>query len=421
MALMKQTPEATRERVLEGFRRRFGGEPEWLVRAPGRANLLGAHIDYSEGWVLPGALDRGVWLAARPAAERSSGVSAIEALDLAVAAPGDPVGALARLDAEWLPLPVGEREAGAEASGASWLDLPRGVAWTLARAGYQARAIEVVFGGDLPIGAGVSSSAAVEVAFLMAWEAAGGFDLTGSERARLGRRVENDYLGVRSGIMDQFASIHGRAGHLLLLDCRDLSFEHVPLPDYVAIVIADSGIRRSLADSDYNNRPEECRQAVERLRKALPGIATLRDVSEETLEANRELLTRPLHKRALHAVRECRRVLDGARALRGGNTTRFGELMRESHESSRDLYEISIPELDSLAYSAWSSEGCFGARLSGAGFGGCVTALVEADAADAVQERLGRDFERAFGRPCATFTACFEAGAALEPFDPESW
>ncbi|MCP4203261.1 MAG: galactokinase [bacterium] len=404
-----------RSRVLEGFRLRFGGEPEWLVRAPGRANILGAHIDYSEGWVLPGALDRSVWLACRAAAGGERKTSVIRALDIDAGAES---GADAELDAEWLPVPVAERDIEHQGGSSSWLDLPRGVAWALARAGHQVPPIEAAFASDLPIGAGVSSSAAVEVAFLMAWEAAAGITIGGVERARVGRRVENDYLGVRSGIMDQFTSIHGRSGHLILLDCRDLSFEQVPLPGEVAIVVADTGVRRTLVDSDYNSRPDECRRAVERLREFLPGIRTLRDVTLADLEQHGAALSSTLRKRARHAVGECRRVLDGAEALRSGNLLRFGELMRESHQSSRDLYEVSIPELDALAHAAWSSPGCYGARLSGAGFGGCVIALVEADAAGEVERRLWRDFERAFGRSCATFVSGFGEGAALEPIDP---
>lgn len=399
-------------RALDGFRSHFGGEPTFVVRAPGRANMLGAHVDYSEGWVLPGALDRSVWLAFRPLAGGRGTASVIRALD--VTGDGE-ASAKVVLDAERLPPPVPEREIDRHGGRASWLDLPRGVAWVLARSGHRVPPIEAAFASDLPIGAGVSSSAAIEVAFLMAWETAAGIALDGVERARLGRRVENDYLGVGSGIMDQFASIHGKNNHLILLDCRDSSFEQVALPGDVAVVIADSGVRRSLVDSGYNSRPEECRQAVAALRAFLPEIRTLRDVSEDDLERHATALPPTLRKRARHAVQECRRVLDGAAALRNGNLLRFGELMCESHASSRDLYEVSIPELDLLASAARSSPGCYGARLSGAGFGGCVIALVETGAAGEVEHRLRHDFELAFGRPCETFVSGFGDGANLEP------
>lgn len=388
----------TRSRVLEAFTERFGSEPHWLVRAPGRANLLGAHVDYSEGWVLPGALDRSIWLAARPAKKMTT----IEALDL-----DQGVG---EIDSEWLAPPLVERTH----PEADWLDYPRGVAWALARSGHQAAAIDVVYAGDIPIGSGLSSSAAVEVAFTMAWEAASDLELDGLERARLGRRVENEYLGIQSGIMDQFTSVHAEEGSLLLLDCRDLTSSHVPLPEGLALVVADSGSSRELAGSAYNTRPEECRRAVELLRPVLPGIRTLRDVSLGDLETHKSLLPETLIKRARHTIEECRRVRAGAQALEAGKLVAFGELIRASHESSRDLYEVSTPELDALAYAAWSSEGCFGARLSGAGFGGCVNALVERAAAPSVERRLQSEFERAFGRPCATFTAEFGGGARIE-------
>lgn len=386
-----------RSRIVAAFERRFGTRPRWLVRAPGRVNLLGAHVDYVEGWVLPGAIDRAVWLAARPA-ESSRG--RIEALDL---------GEVGELETTQVPPPVPERAQ--KTSG--WLDVPRGVAWALARGEGPPPPIDVVFGSNLPIGAGLSSSAAVEVAFSMVWEAARGRDLTDLERAKLGRTVENEYLGVGSGIMDQFASIHGRAGHLVFLDCRTLEFRHVPLPADLAVLVADSGVRRTLADSSFNDRPTECRHAAELLRQHLPHIETLRDLTADDLEEHAALLPSPLLLRARHAVGECWRVQQGATALDDGKIEAFGALMRASHESSRDLYEVSIPELDFLAETAWSSEGCFGARLSGAGFGGCVTALIDESELEAVAERLEHAYERRFHRSCSTYAAKIADGAQL--------
>ncbi|MDH3255575.1 MAG: galactokinase, partial [Acidobacteriota bacterium] len=295
-----------------------------------------------------------------------------------------------------------------------WLDLPRGVAWALAKRCGALPPLDVVFGSDLPMGAGLSSSAAVEVAFSMAWEAAAAIDLDGRERAKLGRAVENDYLGVGSGIMDQYASIHGRAGHLLLLDCRTLEHRHVPMPPGLAVLVADSGVRRALAASDYNDRPSECRQAAELLRRRLPQVRTLRDVTADDLERYGDVLTPPLMSRARHAVGECRRVREGAAALEGDDIEAFGAAMRASHESSRDLYQVSIPELDYLAKTAWSVPGCYGARLSGGGFGGCVTALVDEEAIGEVARRLEQAFEARFGRPCSSYASRFADGAALE-------
>lgn len=389
--------QAPRERVLSAFEARFGGRPRWLVRAPGRVNLLGAHVDYVEGWVLPGAIDRAVWLAARPA---SGDRGTLEALDL---------GERGELDPARLPPPASER--GGSAGG--WLDLPQGVAWALGQRVGSVPPIDVVFGSDLPIGAGLSSSAAVEVAFALAWEAASNVELAGIERAQLGRKVENDYLGVGSGIMDQFASIHGRRGHLLLLDCRTLEHRELRLPQGLAVLVADTGVRRTLAGSSYNDRPEECRRAAELLRRRLPHVRTLRDVCADDLERYGAELPHDLLLRARHAVGECRRVPDGAAALAEGDTVRFGAVMRESHESSRDLYQVSIPELDLLAETAWTLAGCHGARLSGAGFGGCVTLLVDADAIGSVACSLERAFEQRFGKRCVTYAVRIADGASI--------
>jgi galactokinase len=390
--------EHARSRVLAAFERRFGVRPNWLVRAPGRVNLLGAHVDYVEGWVLPGAIDRAVWLAARPA---SGPEGIVEALDL---------GEVGSIDTARIPPPA----SGRKTVGTDWLDLPRGVAWALDRVGVPLPPLDLVFGSDLPIGAGLSSSAAVEVAFSMAWEAASGVELSDLDRARLGQSVENDYLGVGSGIMDQYASIHGCAGHLVLLDCRTLESELVRLPTGLAVLIADTGIRRTLAGSDYNDRPAECRQAADALRRHLPHVRTLRDVTSADLERFGGALAEPLLLRARHAVGECQRVPNGAAALAAGDAETFGAIMRASHESSRDLYQVSIPELDLLAETAWASDGCYGARLSGAGFGGCVTALVDEEASKDVAEHLRQAFEQAFGQQCSIYTATIADGAQFE-------
>ncbi len=391
-----------RQRVLQAFAEAFGDEPQWMIRAPGRVCVLGAHVDYNQGWVLAGAIDRSLWLAARPASSDKARILALDYEDTT------------EIDGRWLPPPVPERRGGGDDL-AGWDELARGVFWALARAGYAVAPIDAVLGGDLPIGAGVSSSAAVEVALLLACEAAGGFELSGRRRSEIGRRVENEYLGVSSGVMDQFTSIHGAADSLLLLDCRSLDFDRVPLPSDLAVLVADSGVRRRLAESDYNRRPEECRQATAALALVVPGLESLRDLSSADLAEHAGVLTPALHKRARHVVEECERVRQGAEALRQGKVRVVGELMNASHASSRDLYEVSLPELDLLAHSAASASGCYGARLSGAGFGGCVVALIKAAAAEAVAARMSRDFERAFGRSAPSFCARIGAGAEVEP------
>ena len=391
------------DRIARAFRARFGAEPAVLTRAPGRVNLLGAHVDYSEGWVLPAAIDRAVWVAARCAPGDRTRIAAGDLDEEASFDAGDPEP------------PVGERrDRGGTGGQASWIDYPRGLAWALGRRGIEAPPIEAVFGGDLPIGAGVSSSAAVEMAFLVAWEQLAGFELSGIERAQIGRTVENDYVGVQSGIMDQFACVHGREGHALLLDCRSLEHEPIPTPDDLVFLVADTGVRRTLASgTSFNDRKSECFRAADLLRPHLPGLSTLRDLEPADLDRLRHVLEPPLGGRARHVVTECRRVLDGAEALRNGDLDRLGDLMAESHRSSRNDYEVSIEELDVLQEAAAGVEGCYGARLTGAGFGGCVTAIASSAAACHVREWTVAAFERRFGRRPEIHACRVGGGAAV--------
>jgi galactokinase len=391
-------PSAVRERVVDRFRELHGRAPDFLVRAPGRVNLLGAHIDYNEGWVLPGAIDRAVWLAAgrgtRPLLRASS-------LELG--------------DGATVPLaPVPGPAAASDRPSMGWMEYPAGVAWVLASAGHGAAPLDAVVGSELPPGAGVSSSAALEVAFLLAWRELGGLGFDDVEAARLGRRVENEYVGVQSGIMDQFASLMGRRDHVVLLDCRTLEWERLALPANVAILVADTGVRRRLVDGPLNDRRAECVEALRLLQEHGRDVAALRDVDGATLDAA-DFLPPALRRRVRHVVEECERVRRGAGLLRADcGPAVFGPLMSESHRSSRALYEVSIPELDVLAETAWSTRGCHGARLVGAGFGGCVAALVDAERADEVATALQRAFTERCGRAAAVHRCRIDDGAAVE-------
>lgn len=386
-------------KIAEEFQRAFGRRPEVVVRAPGRVNLLGAHVDYNDGWVMPAAIDRAVRLAAAPGKGRTLRIRALD------------FDAEAEVDLDHLPAPVPERGNG----GSEWSDYPAGVAWALREAGHDPGAMDVAFTSDVPMRSGVGSSAAVEVAFLLAWRELCGLALDGIDIPRLGRRAENGYLGVQSGIMDQFASLHGAAGRVIFLDCRQLTFEHLPFPAGNTVLVADSGVRRQLAGTGtgYNDRQSECREAVELLRPHLPGIRALRDVAEEDFERLSHHLPAVLQRRVRHVLGECRRVRDGAEALRRGDLDAFGELVRRSHVSSRDLYEVSIPELDVLAAAAWTVDGCHGARMIGGGFGGCVAVLVEDGAAGAVRAAMTAAFERRFGRRPAVHTCRVATGASV--------
>ena len=367
------------EQVQHIFRELTGRETAVTIRAPGRVSLLGAHLDYNEGWVLPGAIEPSVWLAVAPTTDNRVTVHALN---------------LGETAAFQLP----HLELFASSVGRNWINYPLGVAWALQKAGHELVGMDVALVSDLPPGAGLSSSAAVEMAFVLAWEALAGFQLDTLARAKIGQKTENEYVGVSSGLMDQFACIASRANHLVYLDCRTFSHELLFLPPDVAVVLVDSGVRRQLAGSHYNERPNECREATAVLRQHIPHIQTLRDVSLDDLELFGHHLPENLRRRATHVVGECARAQAGAAALREGDITTFGRLMRQSQISSRDNYENSTPELDLLAATAWTTPGCYGARFAGGGFGGFMQILVAETAVPQLIESINKAFVDEYGR-----------------------
>ena len=361
-------------RVTSAFQARFAHRPAIVVRAPGRVNLLGGHTDYNEGYVLPVAVDRAAWVAAAAIDAREVRV---RALDLG----GDAI----------FPLDV------IPPSDGGWADYLRGIAWALQKRGLMLVGMEAVLTSDVPVGAGLSSSAAVEVAFAYAWQQLSDFQLDQRDLALVCQQAENGYVGVKCGIMDQMTSALGAEGYALLLDCRTLEAEPVPLPADVTIVVVDTGVRRRLATSEYNVRRAQCEQAVRTLREHLPGIRALRDVSLDDLKRLRAHLPEVIYRRALHAITGNMRVLLAAAALWRGDVVTVGALMKACHASLRDYYEVSSPELDRLAEAACEVAGCYGARLTGAGFGGCIVALVAADAVPDFEAHVSAVYEAAFG------------------------
>lgn len=333
----------------ELFRSQFGGEPETGAFAPGRVNLIGEHTDYNHGFVFPIALDRGVTVVARRSPD---GVNRM------VSAQGG-VG-----DSFPLNVQPGQVQ--------GWAKYPAAVVWALAQNGTPARtALECAVDGDLPFGGGISSSAALEVAFATLWNTIDGLDLDGLGLARLTQRAENDFVGVKCGIMDMLASALGQADHALLIDTRDLSVTAIPFPDDLRVVVCDTGMDRALAGSAYNQRRAECEAACKEL-----GIASLR----EAQLGDEDRISDPIvRRRARHVITENQRCLDFAEALRNGNPDGLGSLMAASHASLRDDYEVSSPELDAMVEAARMSPGCVGARMTGAGFGGCAVALCRAE------------------------------------------
>jgi galactokinase len=395
--------------ALAAFQAAFQGAPAFVVRAPGRVNLLGEHVDYNDGWVLPAAIDRAAYLAVRPAAgpvvtlaapdidaTASFRLSELEAVD----DPSD--GANPRLDAIGRPLP-------------RWAWYPAGVAWSLRRRGLAVPGLEAALTSTVPRAAGLSSSAAVEVAYAVAWERLGGWTLDRLELARACQQAENRFVGIASGLMDQFASACGQAGHLLLLDCRTLAWQTVPLPGGASIVVADTRVRRELARSEFNLRRAQCEAAVAGLRAALgdPSIRALRDVSIEDFNRHAHVLDPVVARRARHVVEECARTLSAVPLLTQGRLAEFGALMNDCHASLRDLYEVSSPELDALAGAAQQIDGCYGARLTGAGFGGCTVNLVAADAAADFTRALATAYQRATGREADIYVCQAADGAAI--------
>jgi galactokinase len=258
------------------------------------------------------------------------------------------------------------------------------------------------------------------MALLLAWEAVAVFKYDNETRAKLGRELENHYLGLASGIMDQFICLTGEKSRILHLDCRSLDFEFLPFPSTASILVVDSGVRRDLSQSGYNHRLEDCHQALATLQSKMPALKTLRDLSVRNFEKHLELLTTRQQKRVRHVVLECERVNTAAKALRQSDLSLLGQLMYSSHSSSRDQYEVSTPELDLLVETAVNSEGCYGARLSGGGFGGCATALVRDQAVEGVSERLKGAFKKKFGRQPDLFACSIGAGARITPYDNSS-
>jgi galactokinase len=338
-----------------------------VVRAPGRVNLIGEHTDYNDGFVLPAIIDRHAEVILR---RRSDRQVRILALDLDERREVD------------LDQPIDSTDSG-------WLPYALGVVHEFVRRGLIDRGVDLLFHSDVPIGAGLSSSAAIEVATALALDAAFNLWLDPIDMALLCRDVEHRYAGVRCGIMDQFASRLGRPDHALLIDCRSLEARHVPLPfDGHRVVIIDSGVRRELADSRYNDRRTECEEAVSILSDAESSITSLRDVSAKMLSDHQGLLSPIQLSRARHVVSENERVIEACACLASGDLPTVGRMMNASHFSLRDDYEVSHPALDRLVEEASRIEGVLGARLTGAGFGGCTVNLVTEAALPELENRL---------------------------------
>lgn len=383
---------AVKERLVQSFEERFGKEarPRYFVGAPGRVNLLGEHTDYNDGFVLPMAIQQEVNIVAAP---RDDGRVRIYSLNF-------------EQDAE---LHIDRLS---ESTGPRWSEYLRGVLVVLQDAGFAPRGMDLVLYGDVPAGAGLSSSAALEIATLLASSAVSGFEVEPTLAARLAQKAENEVVGVNCGIMDQFASRLGRKDAALLLDCRSLDYELVPLKDpAVRIVIVNSNVRRGLVDSAYNERRRECEEGARLL-----GVPALRDLTSREFAQQRDRLPDNVRKRSQHVIEENERVLSAVEMLKKGDLVGFGEAMWASHASLRDLFEVSCPELDALVEIAREVDGVLGSRMTGAGFGGCTVSLVREEAIERLERAVRTEYPKRTGlEPDIWVLTPEDAGAFVEP------
>lgn len=381
-----------RRSVRDAFEARFARPAEVVTRAPGRVNLIGEHVDYNDGYVLPMALEHSTWIAA---ARRSDGRVRAFSENL-------------RESAEW---PLANWVPGEQPH---WTSYMAGVAALLRDRGAPFDGADFLIRSDVPVGAGLSSSAALEVATALACVRLSGEAIMSTELADLCRAAEHQYAGVPCGIMDQYVSMLAKADTALLLDCRSRTFEHIPLPlDGHTVLIVDSGVRHELAAGEYARRLADCERATAYFRKLNPRVRALRDVAIETVRAHALQMPPVEAARSLHVVGEMRRTLAAADLLRRGVLDGLGALLAESHRSLRDDYEVSCPALDRLVAIVSAVDGVRGARMTGAGFGGCIVAIAREDATPRVVDALRRDYDPQHATPARLHSSRPGAGAAV--------
>lgn len=366
-----RTGEALRAKFLERF-----GTACQLYRAPGRVNLIGEHTDYNDGYVLPAAINFSCQVAIGRRKDRK------------IVMHSAAFSSTMEVDVDELP----KRPAG------DWSDYPVGVIRVLEKSGIPLSGTNLYISSDVPIGAGLSSSAAIDVSVGCALLGSSGQAIDRSRLAQICQRAENEFVGAHVGIMDPFVSCYGQAEHAILLDCRSLEFRPVAIPGGVKLVICNTMVKHALGASEYNARRAECEEGVRLLASVLPGIRALRDVALGQLEEHRELLSEVGYRRCRHVIAENARVQTFAAALENGRLGELTELMRESHRSMRDDYEISCPELDLMVGLAAQHTGVYGARMTGGGFGGCTINLVAAEHAEKFQRHMAAEYFAATGR-----------------------
>ena len=374
--------------LTQHFEALFGDTPR-IFRAPGRVNLIGEHTDYNDGFAMPAAVGLSTYVAIAARPDRKIVIRSEEF-------PGN-----FEFDVDCLP----EKRTGA------WCDYVVGVASVLQQKGHRLHGANVLVHGEVPLAAGLSSSAALEVASALALMSVDQTQLPLPEVAKLCQQAENNFVGARVGIMDQFVSCMGRVGHALLLDCRSLEFQLVPIPAGIRLVVCNTMVKHDLATGAYNTRREECEEGVRYFTKWNPAIRSLRDVSVELLDQHLLDLPVTIAKRCAHVVRENQRTLDTSLALAQEDLARVGRSMRESHDSLRDLYEVSCRELDTMVEAAEGLPGFLGGRMTGGGFGGCTVNLVREDSAEDFAKQIAGRYRQAIGIDPQVYLCTAEDGA----------
>lgn len=379
------------ESVISAFRNNFGANPALVVRAPGRINLIGEHTDYNEGFVLPAAINRAVWFAASPRADDALHFQALDFQD-------EFIGEIKDI----------------KTSGKGWPDYLLGAFSELLKDGHRPGGINVVFGGDIPIGAGLSGSAAVESGILFALNELFGFGLSRPALARLAQRAENNFVGMNCGIMDMFASLMGRKNHAVKLDCRNLSAEYIPvnLPGHT-FILCDSGVKHRLVDSAYNTRRRECEEGVRQLQTVFPDIQSLRDVTPDMIISEKKRLRDVVLRRCKFVIEENDRVITTCNALKNNDLNLFGGLLYQSHEGLRYAYEATCPETDFLVDETRSDDSAPGARQMGGGFGGCTLNLIRRDAVISFQKKMQAAYRKKWERDLRFYSAEITDGVEI--------
>lgn len=377
--------------VVQSFQNVFGVSPAIVVRAPGRINLIGEHTDYNEGFVMPAAIDKAIWFAVSLRADQAIHLHALD------------------FQESWT-----SHLSHLTVSGKGWPDYLLGPFSELLKDGHVLQGANVVFGGDIPTGAGLSSSAAVESGMLFAINELHHLGLSRPILARLAQRAENNFVGMKCGIMDMFASLMGKAGHVIQLDCRDLSFAHFPLElSSHSLLLCDSGVKHALIDSEFNTRRQECETGVAVLKSVFPAVSSLRDVTFAMLEQAQGQLSPVVYKRCRYVLEENARVLAVIEALNTGNLKEVGLLMRQTHVGLRDAYEVSCDEIDFLVAKALLHPGVLGSRMMGGGFGGCTINLVPTAAIHDFCQSMELEYQASFARKLACYPVSLTNGVEL--------